>query len=411
MQIPKVNYYLKHVGAKEATLISMQIKFPIDQRVVISTGDKIHPEEWDFTKQRAISNRRSPGNTETNLWLDKIEGCVKSIFRNLFIDGITPTAPIVREKLLAVLDIAPVKAQQKKQDLLGFIEEFMVQSAVNKTLETIKSYKTTLNHLRNFAAEYKQGVDFKDITIDFYHKFTGHLQDIGNSKNTISKQIKNLKTFMGEATERGLNSNMDFRSRSFRKVTEEVDKIYLTEEEIQRLCGLKLPKAKERVRDLFVIACYTGLRYSDFSRITPDNILHDQIHMRTQKTGEKVIIPLATIVKDILAKYDYQLPSAVSNQKMNQYLKDLGELAGIDDPIVITRTIGGTRVRTTYKKFQLISAHCGRRSMATNAYKRGVPSISLMKITGHSTEKAFMSYIRISQLENAEVLARHDFFN
>lgn len=410
MNIPKVNFYLKHVGAKEPTLISMQIKFPIEQRVVISTGDKIHPEEWDFTKQRAVVNRKSPRNAETNLWLDKIEGDVKSIFRNLFIDGITPTAPIVREKLLAALDITPVKAEQKKLDLLGFIEEFMMQSAVSKTKETIKSYRTTLNHLRTFATENKHKVDFEDITIDFYHKITGYLQGIGNSKNTISKQIKNLKTFMGEATERGLNNNMDFRSRSFKKVTEEVDKIYLTEEEIMRMYALTLPKGKERVRDLFIISCYTGLRYSDFSRITPDNILHDQIHMRTQKTGEKVIIPLAPIVKEILAKYDYQLPTAVSNQKMNEYLKDIGELAGIDDPIIITRTIGGTRVRTTYKKFQLISAHCGRRSMATNAYKRGVPSISLMKITGHSTEKAFMSYIRISQLENAEVLAKHDFF-
>jgi len=411
MQIPKVNYYLKHVGAKEPTLISMQIKFPIDQRVVISTGDKIHPDEWDFTKQRAVANRKSPRNAEVNLWLDKIEGDVKSIFRNLFIDGITPTAVIVREKLLTALGITPIKAEQKKLDLLGFIEEFMVQSTVSKAKETIKSYKTTLNHIRNFATKNKQTVDFEDINIDFYHKFTGYLQGIGNSKNTISKQIKNLKTFMGEATERGLNINMDFKSRSFKKVTEEVDKIYLTEEEIMRMYTLKLPKGKERVRDLFVIACYTGLRYSDFSRITPDNILHDQIHMRTQKTGEKVIIPLAPIVKEILAKYDYRLPTAISNQKMNQYLKDIGELAGIDDSIVITRTIGGTKVRTTYKKFQLISAHCGRRSMATNAYKRGVPSISLMKITGHSTEKAFMSYIRISQLENAEVLAKHEFFN
>lgn len=411
MQIPKVNFYLKHVGAKEATLISMQIKFPIDQRVVISTGDKIHPEEWDFVKQRAVVNRKAPKNAEVNLWLDKIEGEVKSIFRNLFIDGITPTASNVRAKLMEALSITPVKAPEKKVDFMGFIQEYMEQSKVSKAKETIKSYKTTLNHLNKFCAENKCKLDFNDINIAFYHQFTGHLQEIGNSKNTISKQIKNLKTFMQEASERGLNTNMDFKSRSFKKVTEEVDKIYLTEEEIDRIYKLDLPTGKARVRDLFVIACYTGLRYSDFSEIKPANILHDQIHMRTQKTGEKVIIPIAPIVKEILAKYDYKLPTAVSNQKMNQYLKEIGEVAKIDDPIIITRTMGGTKVRTTFMKFQLISAHCARRSMATNAYKRGVPTIGLMKITGHTTEKAFMSYIRISQLENAEVLAKHDFFN
>lgn len=411
MQIPKVNFYLKHVGAKEATLISLQLKFPIDQRVVLSTGDKIHPEQWDGVKQRALVNRKMPQNAETNLWLDKIDGSVKSIFRNLYIDGITPTAEIVKAKLLEVLSINPQLVTSKKVNLMGFIQDFMEQSKVNKALETIKSYKTTLNHITQFCTLNKCSLDFNDITIAFYHQFTGYLQEKGNSKNTISKQIKNVKTFMQEATERGLNSNMDFKSRSFKKVTEEVDKIYLTEEEIDRIYKLDLPPGKARVRDLFVIACYTGLRYSDFSEIKPGNILHDQIHMRTRKTGEKVIIPLAPIVREILTKYDFNLPAAVSNQKMNQYLKEIGEMAKINDPIIITRTMGGTKVRTTFMKFQLISAHCARRSMATNAYKRGVPTIGLMKITGHTTEKAFMSYIRISQMENAEVLAKHDFFN
>lgn len=409
MQIPKVNFYLKQVSAKDPTLISLQLKFPVDQRVVLSTGDKIQPAEWDFVKQRALVNKKMPRNADTNLWLDKIDLEVKTIFRNLFIDGVTPTAEIVRSKLLEALAINP-QPVTKKLDLFGFIQEFMDQSTVNKARETIKSYKTTLNHLTGFCTASNCKLDFNDITIAFYHQFTGYLQGLGNSKNTISKQIKNLKTFMHEATERGLNTNMDFKSRSFKKVTEEVDKIYLTEEEIQRMYNLKLSVGKERTRDLFIVACYTGLRYSDFSQIKRENILHDQIHIRTQKTGGKVIIPIAPIVKEILAKYDYNLPAAVTNQKMNQYLKDIGEAAKIDDPVIIIRTIGGNKVRTRYKKFQLISAHCARRSMATNAYKRGVPTIGLMKITGHTTEKAFMSYIRISQLENAEVLAKHDFF-
>lgn len=410
MQIPKVNFYLKQVSAKEPTLISLQLKFPVDQRVVLSTGDKIQPAEWDFVKQRALVNKKMPGNADTNLWLDKIDLEVKTIFRNLFIDGVTPTAEIVRSKLLEALAINP-QPVTKKLDLFGFIQEFMDQSNVNKAKETIKSYKTTRNHLLNFCSENKCTLDFNNITIDFYHRFMGHLQAIGNSKNTISKQIKNLKTFMQEASERGINTNMDFKSRSFKKVTEEVDKIYLSEDEIDKMYKLNLPVGKERVRDLFVVACYTGLRYSDFSQIKNENILHNQIHIRTQKTGEKVIIPVAPIVNEILIKYGYNLPTAVSNQKMNQYLKEIGEVAGIDDPVIITRTMGGNKVRTTFKKFQLISAHCARRSMATNAYKRGVPTIGLMKITGHTTEKAFMSYIRISQLENAEVLAKHDFFN
>lgn len=151
MQIPKVNFYLKQVSAKEPTLISLQLKFPVDQRVVLSTGDKILPTEWDFVKQRALVNKKMPRNADTNLWLDKIDLEVKSIFRNLFIDGVTPTAEIVRGKLLVALAITP-QLVVKKLDLLGFIHEFMDQSAVNKAKETIKSYKTTLNHLLGFVS-------------------------------------------------------------------------------------------------------------------------------------------------------------------------------------------------------------------------------------------------------------------
>jgi len=112
-----------------------------------------------------------------------------------------------------------------------------------------------------------------------------------------------------------------------------------------------------------------------------------------------------------LKKYDGIPPYDISNQKMNEYLKELGELAEMNENILLSSTKGGKKKSETFKKSELITVHTARRSFATNAFVMNVPSISIMKITGHKTEKAFLKYIKISQEENANKLSNHPFFN
>jgi len=411
MYIPKTNYYLKHVAATEPTLISLQLKFE-GHRVVLSTGEKVLPAKWNFDTQRAIGKEY----TDLNYWLDKIEVEVKSIFRNLNIDGIAPTAAIVLDALKEKIDNTPSKPEpiQEKVTLFSFIEKYIEEVKVVRKQETIKAHKTTLNHLKNYAALYNKKVDFDTIDMSFYYAFTDYIgKDLGNSKNTIAKHIKTLKTFMREATERGLNTNLAFQSRNFKKVAEVVDKIYLTQEEIERIYRLDLSatRTKELARDLFIVSCYTGLRFSDFIKIKREHIREGKFYIQTTKTEQQVVIPIASIVKEILKKRNYSLECKISNQKMNKYLKEIGAMAKIDDPVIITKTEGGKRVQKGFKKYELISAHCGRRSFATNAYKENIPAISIMKITGHTSEKTFLGYIRISQEENADLLKGYNFFN
>ena len=104
------------------------------------------------------------------------------------------------------------------------------------------------------------------------------------------------------------------------------------------------------------------------------------------------------------------MPRQITNQKMNEYLKDLGELLKFEEDILIVKTKGGKREETVFKKYDLISCHTARRSFATNSFKAGVPSISIMKITGHTTEKSFLQYIKISNEENAVLMAQNSFF-
>lgn len=411
MLIPKTNFYLKNINDHQPTLISLQLKFN-GHRVVMSTGEKILPSHWNFEQQRAKGKEYS----ELNYWLDKIDNDAKAIFRSFNIDNIVPNAQIVQESLRRKLDNTPepVKEKDTKITFVKFIQQFIEETKSVRKPETTKAYKSTLNHLLNYSKLYEKAIDFENIDLEFYYGFSDYISnDLGNSKNTVAKQIKTIKSFLNEATDRGLNNNLTFRTKSFKKVTEHVDKIYLTKEEIKRLYLLDLSKTKtkEFVRDLFIISCFTGLRYSDFISIRKEDLGNGKMTIRTTKTDQKVVIPVAPIVESILRKYNYTLPREISNQKMNQILKELGSLAEINDDVVITKTEGGRRKQKAYKKFELISAHCGRRSFATNAYKDGIPAISIMKITGHTSEKAFLGYIRISQEENAELLKDHAFFN
>jgi len=174
---------------------------------------------------------------------------------------------------------------------------------------------------------------------------------------------------------------------------------------------LKNDKQLEGVRDLFIIGCFTGLRFSDLSELKKENIIDgNKIKIKTNKANEIVIIPLHRYVREIIRKYNGEIPKALSNPKMNLNLKHLGTLAKINDLAEVSITKGGKLVKNTVKKSSLICTHTARRSFATNLYLKGIPSITIMKITGHQTEKSFLRYISISQEENANKLLDHPFF-
>jgi len=147
------------------------------------------------------------------------------------------------------------------------------------------------------------------------------------------------------------------------------------------------------------------MRYSDFTTIPPEHIKGDSLRIKPQKTGQVVEIPLHPTVRAIMAKYSGTLPRAISNQKMNDYLKEITvQVASLQSPQMITATIGGERKTTAKRKWELITTHTARRSFATNLYKAGCPARSIMAITGHQTESAFRAYIRLSGEEHANIV-------
>lgn len=408
--MPEAKFVLKEPESKEETLIYLFFNFNY-QRLKYSTGEKILPSNWDFSDQRAKNTRKFKELAELNARLQNLSTIVLGIYRRLINDGNTPTP----DKLRHELDLELNKVVRKgKPNLIKFIDDYIITSKSFKSPNTVKGYKSTLNHLIDFQKAKRTTVDFDTINLEFYDRFTSYLIfEKKLTQNSVGKYIKQLKVLLNEATERGLNTNLEFKKRKFKVLTEQTDKIYLNTNELERMYNLDLSKTKglERARDLFLIGCYTGLRFSDFTQLRPENILEgNKLKVRTEKTSEVVVIPMHRIVKEILKKYKNELPKAITNQKMNEHLKTLGEKADINELIETHITKAGVLEKSVSFKYDLISTHTARRSFATNLYMADVPAITIMKITGHRTERAFLQYIRVTQEQNANKLLNHPFF-
>lgn len=396
----QVNFYLKDADAKEASLIYLYFSFD-NKRIKVSSGESVKPSLWNAKSQRVKSS--ASDSNEINHSLEKLAADVMKMYRQMKLaeEQVTPAA--IRNKI----DILKT-GKPTKHDFFGFCESFIASVSHMRTKGTIGIYRNTLANLNEFRESTGAKVDFNTIDLNFYNDFTDYLtRKKLYSTNTVAKNIKTIKTFLNEATERGLNTKIDYKSKKFKVVTEDTESIYLNEKEIEKLFHLDLSKNPrlEKVRDLWVVGAWTGLRFSDFSQIRKENIKDGFINIRTQKTDEQISVPIHPMVKSIMKKYDGKfensLPPAIANQNMNYYLKEIGQLAGFDDTFVHTRTLGKKRVQQTFKKYELLVTHTARRSFATNLYLAGFPAISIMKITGHRTEKAFLRYIKVKPMENA----------
>jgi len=261
--------------------------------------------------------------------------------------------------------------------------------------------------LRNFAKSLRQkDFEFADIDQTFYDTFVAFLQEKSFTQNSVGKHIQVLKLMLKEAKIYGYNTNHYYES--FHVFSEDTDTIYLNEPELALLKDTDFSKSPhlDRVRDWFLLLAWTGCRFSDLEKVTKSDIKDGFITFRQQKTNTKVTIPLHPVVTEILEKYNYSLPEPITNQRFNEYIKEACRRAVINSTETTTRTIGGQRVTEKYEKWQRVMSHTGRRSFATNMYKRGLPSLMIMSVTGHKTEKSFLKYIKVKQEEHAAMMKK-----
>lgn len=423
----EVRFNLKDSSATPETLINLVYRLKNGERLKYSTGEKIKPELWDNENMRAFvkgNSKQKDISKSVNLQLGKYESVISKIISYVERENLNANIDFYRTELDKDFKTENAKKKNSKEtDLVEYAERYIDECKngirLNKdndrySLATYKQCKTAYHILKEFAKVYKR-TKFDQLDIDFYKKFVIFLSNKKNfAKNTIGTVIKNTKIFIKESYNDGLHSNLVFRHPDFKKTSEEVVNIYLNEDELQTLFNFDFSNNArlDRTRDLFLIGCYTGLRFSDFSHLTPDNITHDGriLTVITQKTGVQVSIPINPQLQAILNKHEGIPPRAISNQKMNDYLKEIGQLIELTDTVQTSKTIGGLKVKRTFEKWQKLCTHTARRSFATNAYLAGISTIDIMRITSHKTETSFLKYIKITGEETAQRLLEHDHF-
>ena len=300
-----------------------------------------------------------------------------------------------------------VTVNQSSTDLIAFARTYL-QNA-KKSIGYKAACQVALNHLEEFSEREKLPIFTNTMSESTFEEFVYFLQNKNLMLSTINNIVSKIKYLLKKANRRGYVVNWDFED--FNIEEEETDAVALTIKEIKKIYALeKLSPSQIIIRDYFVLGCLTGLRFSDFTRLRPEHFIGNFIKIRSKKTKKLTETPIHVIVRDIGERYDYDLPPAPCIQYFNRVVKTLARKSGITQEVPYDRQKGLRRESKVYRKCDMVSSHTGRRSMATNMFLAGFPIFRIMLITGHSTEKSFFRYIRISRSENAAAIADSDYF-
>ncbi len=405
-----VRFNLKNPCSTDQTLIYIIYRYA-GVKAKASTKHFISPSNWDKKIMRPKNNLATMANGQSS-WKQFFDEAAKNMelaYSEILNEtpGTLPDPKKVSarftEKLNEGLNL-PQPEVKAKETLYSFIDR-MIRNEITyrnqkKAPATLKTYTSAKNALLAYDKLHKTTSDFSSITLDFYHSFNTFLTDKGLLVNSIGKHIQVLKTFMSEAVELGLTENREFQKKRFFVNRISTDSVALYEPELELFYEKDLSDKPsiEGVRDLFIFGCWTGLRFSDYSSIQPENFVdmetEPKLKMVTQKTKEPVLIHLNETCLSILEKYKGRttnsLPRSISNQKFNDFIKIAAKEVGLT-------TKGRIFSDLNVSLDKLISSHTARRSFATNMYLRGMPIYLIMKITGHRTEKAFLTYIRMDK--------------
>ena len=402
--------------------IRMRVNFA-SQRIEFTTGYRIDVAKWDGDKQRVkngCTNKLKQSASEINAALLGYYTELQEIFKRFEVAEIMPSPAEVKEAFNnrhgqnEKTELASADTSNVPTNFYDAFDDFVrVCGRQNDwTHSTFEKFAAVKNHLKNFRSE---------LSFDFFDEeglteYVQYLREVREMRNsTIGKQLSFLKWFLRWSFKQGMHSNNAYDT--FKPKLKDTQKkiIFLTWEELNRLREFQIPPTKqalERVRDVFLFQCFTGLRYSDVFNLRRSDIKGDHIEVTTVKTSDSLIIELNDHSRTILEKYknvefenDKALP-VITNQKMNDYLKELAELAEINEPVRQTYYKGNERIDEVTPKYALLGTHAGRRTFICNALALGIPPQVVMKWTGHSDYKAMKPYIDIADDIKASAMSK-----
>lgn len=386
-------------------------------RIEFATGYRIDASKWDTELQRVrsgCSNKLKQTASEINADLQKYESDLKNIFKSFEVREENPTVEQIKEQF-----IVKSKFQTRRNDNVFFdtFDNFIKVNSNRWTNSTLIKINQVRTHLFNFDSKLSLE-QLSEAKLISYVNFLIGKKDMRNT--TVNRHIRYLKWFLRWCEADGKSVNAAYKGYKTGLTTTKKKVIFLTWDELKKIKNCVIPETKEyllRVRDTFLFACYTGLRHSDLYNLRKSDIIGDRMYITTEKTADNLDIPINKPANNILNKYkdvyfknDKALP-VISVQKMNDYIKELCKLSGINDDIRLVHYKGNQRIETISPKHDLITSHTGRKTFICNSLHLGLSPQTVMKITGHSNYEAMKPYIEITDSDKTIAMSKWDNVN
>lgn len=388
LKMYRTKFVLKNASVKSGIgKIAIEIYFSKDgkrERMYLPTGEEILEKYW-------VNGNISKSYPLKEQLLRRLEEKHQELKQCLY----------QWEKQNGYLNVDLVKAKlsekpASEQDILSLFDEFMEVKKLTAKHKMVIKLNTIKNHLKIFLG--KRKMYLVEYNQTFINKLANYWeQKVGLQPNTIHKNFRFILLFLNYLKKEGILDSDFYKNFQYPR-TVETNTIVLTKVEVVKLIQY-VPKTTSlsKVRDLFLILIFTGLRFGDAIRINKSWVRGEFLFINTQKTGEKVSIPLHPKLNELLEKYEFDLLALrISNQKFNNYVKDLCSEAGITDLIEIVRFEKGMKQYLTFPKHKLIASHTGRRTFITNAILAGIPLPVIQKITGHKKLSTLQRYVEIA---------------
>ncbi len=388
-----------YIDAKTSKIF-LQVIY-LTKKIRISTGQKIDKQFWGTPGNKYRVSSKSLLSNSINTLLINWEVKARDVL--IYAQLNDETVDEVQGKLYEALKVQ-IKEKKNPNNLINFFRTWATVGTATKTNPRrgdLYSFRVCWDFVKK---NYNENIEFKDIDYNFYSNYVIYLKnDKGLRLNTVGTHIKNLKAVMSEAYKRGVHSNTAFMQ--FKKIEETVDNVYLTQEELDLLYNCDLDTTRAAYRDIFLIGCYTCMRYSDYSRLSKEWIRGNDtdgwfLEYTEQKTLNRNVIPMHARVLEIMKKYDYTLP-VITQEQLNKNIKRICAMAGINTIITTTKIIADKKIIEKKIKCEMVTTHTARRTGVSNLIRLNCPLNLIMAMSGHKSMRSFAKYDKVESEKKA----------
>jgi len=413
-----VNFLYRSLKDKSCLNLRLLFRFNGNDHVIAtSTNLEVSKDYWKNkhklkVKDISVINKQIEINTEIN----KITNHILKAFEQSGASDLLNKQWL--DKQLNSYYNRNTKIKTIPKDIVRFIEYYVEQRLNEVKPASITKFKVVKHKLQRLENHIGRSIFINEINEEFKELFVNYCKGENYSQNTMQRELNIIKMFCKFAKYKGVDVHIELEGLKLNK--EKTEKIYLSLKEIDQIEAVQIDKPYLiNARDWLIISCFTGQRISDFMRFNKEMIRVEDsktlLEFDQQKTGKTMTIPLHSKVTSILNKYNGDFPKRISDQRYNDYLKEVCKIAKLHQKVKGKKQINISkdplerkvrRIEGMYPKYELVTSHIGRRSFATNHYGK-IPTSYLIYVTGHSSEEMFLNYMGKSNKDMALELTKY----